>query len=124
MAGQPLHSPAGELVLERAEEDKLAQAVGQVLHEMQAALRDLRLTSFSVQQAEALRRVGRARTKLAHFLESRARGRLLNPRTQTLSSRPIELLDNEGAAFQSLRAALTASLADKLPTVSHLSPVG
>ena len=74
MAGQPPHSPAGELVLERAEEDKLAQAVGQVLHEMQAALRDLRLTSFSVQQAEAIRRVGRARTTLAHFLESRARG--------------------------------------------------
>jgi len=74
MAFQPLHSPAGELVLERAEEDKLAQAVGQVLDEMEAALRDLRLTSFSVQQAEAIRRVGRARTKLAHFLESRAKG--------------------------------------------------
>jgi hypothetical protein len=74
MAFHPLHSPAGELVLVRAEGDKLAQAVGQVLDEMEAALRDLRLTSFSVQQAEAIRRVGRARTKLAHFLESRARG--------------------------------------------------
>jgi len=72
-AGQPLHSFAGELILELAEEDKLAQAVGQVLHEMQAALRDLRLTSFSLQQAEAIRRVGRARTKLAHFVVSRAR---------------------------------------------------
>ena len=74
MIGQPLHSCTGEHLSERAEEDKLAQAVGQVLHEMQAALRDLRLTSFSLQQAEAIRRVGRARTKLAHFVESRAKG--------------------------------------------------
>ena len=45
--------------------DSVAEAIDHVLHEVQAARRDLRMTRFFLQQAEALRRIERAKASLA-----------------------------------------------------------
>jgi hypothetical protein len=60
---------------EPAEKDNVTEAIGYALHEVQAARRDLRMTSFSLQQAEALRRIDRAAASLADLMRSRNRKR-------------------------------------------------
>lgn len=50
----------------------LNEAINHVLHEVQAARRDLTLTTFSVRQAEALRRLDRAKATLADLMQSRS----------------------------------------------------
>jgi hypothetical protein len=44
--------------------DKIAEAIDQVSREVQAARRDVGMTSFCLQQAEALRRIDRAKPAL------------------------------------------------------------
>ena len=52
------------------EKDKVADAIDHVLHELQAARRDLRMTGFCLQQAEALRRIDRTKASLADLVQS------------------------------------------------------
>lgn len=56
---------------EPAERDNVAEAVDHVLHEVDAARRDLSMTRFCLQQAEALRRIDRAKARLADLVQSR-----------------------------------------------------
>jgi hypothetical protein len=49
----------------------LNEAVDHALHEVQAARRDLTLTTFCVRQAEALRRLDRAKATVAALMQSR-----------------------------------------------------
>jgi len=53
-----------------------------VLHEVQAAQRDLRMTRFCLQQAEALRRIDRAKANLADLVQSRNNRNKQSPRTE------------------------------------------
>ena len=53
-----------------AEKDNVAKAIDHVLHELQAARRDLRMTGFCLQQAEALRRIDRTKASLTDLLQS------------------------------------------------------
>jgi hypothetical protein len=50
---------------EPAQMDNIAEAIDQVLREVQAARRDIGVTSFCLQQAEALRRIDRAKASIA-----------------------------------------------------------
>ena len=56
---------------EPAEKRGAAEALDQVLDEVEAARRDLRVTRFCLQQAEALRRIDRAKASLASLVQSR-----------------------------------------------------
>ena len=56
---------------EPAENDDIAEALDQLLDEVQAARRDLRVTRFCLQQAESLRRIDRAKASLAGLVQSR-----------------------------------------------------
>ena len=56
---------------EPAEKGSAAEALDQVLDEVEAARRDLRVTRFCLQQAEALRRIDRAKASLASLVQSR-----------------------------------------------------
>ena len=56
---------------EPVEKDNVAEALDQVLDEVEAARRDLRITRFCLQQAEALRRIDRAKASLAGLVQSR-----------------------------------------------------
>ena len=56
-----------------AEKDNVAQAIDHVLREVQAARRDLHMTGFCMQHAEALRRIDRAKAGLADLAQSRNR---------------------------------------------------
>ena len=62
MIGQ--RRPAVAVHPELAEKDNVAEAIDQVLDEVRAAGRDLRVTGFCLQQVEALRRIDRAKTGL------------------------------------------------------------
>ena len=53
----------------RGEQNNLAEAVDHVLHELQAARRDLRMTGFCLHQAEAFRRIDRAKVGLADLAQ-------------------------------------------------------
>jgi hypothetical protein len=55
------------------EMDNVAEAINQVLREVQAARRDVGVTSFCLQQAEALRRIDRAKASIADLVHSRKR---------------------------------------------------
>ena len=61
----------------------LNEAVDHALHEVQAARRDLTLTTFCVRQAEARCRLDRAKTTLADLKQSRT---TTGPLTTTLPS--------------------------------------
>ncbi|MGY8677841.1 hypothetical protein Q2941_08465 [Bradyrhizobium sp. UFLA05-153] len=50
--------------------DNVAEAVDLVLHEVQAARRDLTITGFCMRQAEMLRRIDRAKATLADLVQS------------------------------------------------------
>jgi hypothetical protein len=58
---------------EPAEMDNVAEAIDQVSREVQAARRDIGMTSFCLQQAEALRRIDRAKASIADLVQSRNR---------------------------------------------------
>ena len=58
---------------EPVEKANVAEALDQVLDEVEAARRDLRITRFCLQQAEALRRIDQAKASLAHLAQSRNR---------------------------------------------------
>jgi hypothetical protein len=51
----------------------LNEAIDHALHEVQAARRDLTLTAFCVRQAEALRKIDRAKASIADLVQSRSR---------------------------------------------------
>jgi hypothetical protein len=51
--------------------DSVAEAIDHVLHEVEAARFDLRMTRFRLQQAEALRRFDRAKVSVADLVQSR-----------------------------------------------------
>ena len=55
----------------KTEKDKVADAIDHVLHELQAARRDLRMTGFCLQQAEAFRRIDQAKASLLDLVQSR-----------------------------------------------------
>ena len=75
MVGQrtPVRRAMSGIHLEPAEKDNVAKAIDHVLHEVQAARRDLRMTRFCLQQAEALRRIDQAKASLADLAQSRNR---------------------------------------------------
>jgi hypothetical protein len=57
-----------EIHSESAKEDYVAEAINDVLHEVQAARRDLRLTSFCLLQVEAIRRIDRVKAGFADLV--------------------------------------------------------
>ena len=75
MVGQrtPVRRAMSGIHPEPAEKDSVVEAIDHVLHEVQAARRDLRMTRFCLQQAEALRRIDRAKASLADLAQSRNR---------------------------------------------------
>jgi hypothetical protein len=75
MVGQrtPVRRAMSGIHPEPAEKDSVVEAIDHVLHEVQAARRDLRMTRFCLQQAEALRRIDQAKASLADLTQSRNR---------------------------------------------------
>ena len=75
MTGQPMpeRRAVGGIKSEPAQMDNVAEAIDQVLREVQAARRDVGVTSFCLQQAEALRRIDRAKASIADLVHSRNR---------------------------------------------------
>jgi hypothetical protein len=69
----PVRRAVAALHSEPAEKDNVAEALDHALHEVGAALRDIRMTGFCLQQAEAVRRIDRAKASLAHLMQSRKR---------------------------------------------------
>jgi hypothetical protein len=63
----------GGINSEPAEMDNVAEAIDRVSREVQAARRDVGMTSFCLQQAEALRRIDRAKASIADLVRSRNR---------------------------------------------------
>ena len=57
-----------EIHSEPAKEDYIAEAINDVLHEVQAARRDLRLTGFFLRQVEAIRRIDRVKADFADLV--------------------------------------------------------
>ena len=53
--------------------DSAAEVINHVLREVQAAQRDIGVTSFCLQQAEALRRIDKAKASIADLVHSRNR---------------------------------------------------
>jgi hypothetical protein len=56
-----------------ADKDNIAEAINHVLREVRAARRDLQMTGFCLQQAEAFRRIDRAKASLLDLVECRNR---------------------------------------------------
>jgi hypothetical protein len=56
---------------EPTEKDNAAEAIDRLLHEVQAARRDLRVTDFCLKQSEAVRRIDRAQASLADLIQFR-----------------------------------------------------
>ena len=54
-----------------AEQDNVAEAIDHVLREVRAARRDLHMTGFCLQQAEAFRRIDQAKANLLDLVQSR-----------------------------------------------------
>jgi hypothetical protein len=53
-----------------SEPDDVGEAIKKALHEVEAALRELKWTGFYQQQVEALRRIDRAKARLGHLAQS------------------------------------------------------
>jgi len=53
-----------------SELDDVGEAIKNALQEVEAALRELKLTGFCLQQEEALRRIDRAKASLGHLAQS------------------------------------------------------
>lgn len=75
MTGQrtPERRPVEGINSEPAQMDNVAEAIDHALREVQAARRDIGVTSFCLQQAEALRRIDRAKASIADLVHSRSR---------------------------------------------------
>ena len=73
-----------EIHPEPVEKDIVAEAIDLVLHEVEAARRDLSMTRFRLQQAEALRRFDRAKVSVAGLVQPRNRKKS----TRRVSKRP------------------------------------
>ena len=73
-----------EIHPEPAEKDIAAEAIDLVLHEVEAARRDLSMTRFRLQQAEALRRFDRAKVSVAGLVQPRK----CKKSTRRVSKRP------------------------------------
>ena len=56
--------------------DNAANAIESLLHEVQAARRDLRVTGFCLHQSEALRRIDQAKASFADLMQSRTPQRM------------------------------------------------
>ena len=54
----------------RNSEPDVGEAISHALHEVEAALRELKLTGFYLQQVEAFRRIDRAKARLGHLVQS------------------------------------------------------
>ena len=54
---------------ELTEKDNVAEAIERLLHEVQAARRDLRVTGFCLEQSEAIRRIDRAKASLDDLMQ-------------------------------------------------------
>ena len=101
MIGQ--RRPAVAVHPELAEKDNVAEAIDQVLDEVRAARRDLRVTGFCLQQAEAVRRIDRAKASIADLAQSRNRKSKHSPHAtveRTTNPRVAPVLRG---AFRSLR---------------------
>ena len=88
---------------ELAEEDNVADAIGRVLDEVRAARRDLRVTGFCLQQAEAVRRIDRAKASIAELAQPQNRKSDHSPHAsveRTTHPRAVPVLRG---AFRSLR---------------------
>jgi hypothetical protein len=57
-----------EIHSESAKEQYVGEAIDDVLHEVQAARRDLRLTGFCLRQVEAIRRIDRVTAGFADLV--------------------------------------------------------
>lgn len=66
----PVRRAAAGIGSEPAEKNNVGEALDHVLHEVLAARRDLSMTRFCLQQAEAVRRIDRAATTLADLMQS------------------------------------------------------
>ena len=75
MTGQrtPVRRAVEGVNSEPADMDNVAEAIDQVSREVQAARRDVGMTSFCLQQAEALRRIDRAKASISDLVRSRNR---------------------------------------------------
>ena len=75
MTGQrtPVRRAVGGINSEPADMDNVAEAIDQVSREVQAARRDAGMTSFCLQQVEAIRRIDRAKASLVDLVQSRNR---------------------------------------------------
>ena len=62
-----------QIDMRTAEKDNIAEAINHVLREVRAARRDLQMTGFCLQQAEAFRRIDRAKASLLDLVECRNR---------------------------------------------------
>jgi|tagenome__1003787_1003787.scaffolds.fasta_scaffold15990406_1 hypothetical protein len=73
MVGQrtPVRRAAAGFHSSPDERDNVAEAVDNALCEVQAARRELRMTGFCLHQAEAFRRIDRARAGLADLAQFR-----------------------------------------------------
>lgn len=67
---RPVRRTAAGIGSEPAEKNNVGEALDHVLHEVQAARCDLSMTRFCLQQAEAVRRIDRAATRLADLMQS------------------------------------------------------
>jgi hypothetical protein len=75
MTGQrtPVRRAVGGINSELAGMDNVAEAIDRVSREVQAARRDVGMTSFCLQHAEALRRIDRAKASISDLVQSRNR---------------------------------------------------
>lgn len=69
----PVRRAVDGLGSEAAAIDNVAEAIDRVLHEVEAARRDLRMTGFCLRQAEAIRKIERAKARVADLVQSRNR---------------------------------------------------
>jgi hypothetical protein len=56
---------------ELTEKDNVAGTIERLLHEVQAARRELRVTGFCLQQSEALRKIDLAKASFADLMQPR-----------------------------------------------------
>jgi len=78
---KPQRRAVADIRSEPPKKDNVAKAIDHALHEVHAARRDLSMTGFCLQQAEALRRIDRAAARLVNLEArrvARSKGRLVH----------------------------------------------
>ena len=103
MVGQHRRSAVSGIHPEPAEKDNVAEAIDQVLDEVRAAGRDLRVTGFCLRQVEALRRIDRAKTGIADLVESGNRKNEHSPHASVERTTNPRVAPALRGAFSSLR---------------------